>query len=434
MMRFVDIIEKKKNKEELTDEEIKFWIDGVTDESIPDYQTSALLMAIVLNGMTDHETAKLAECMMNSGDVIDLSDINGIKADKHSTGGVGDKTSLALGPIISACGLKLAKMSGRGLGHTGGTLDKLESIEGFNVFLKEEDFKKQVNEIGFAIIGQTGELVPADKKLYALRDVTATVDSIPLIASSIMSKKLASGSDTILLDVKYGEGAFMHTIEDAKKLANAMINIGKKLGKDTKAMITDMNQPLGNTIGNALEVKEAIETVKGNGPKDFTELVLTAGEIMLVQGKIAKNKNEARAMLEDAINSGKAFEKLKKMVEYQGGNVKQIEDPNLLPQAKFKTQMKSQKEGYIDNIHSMNLGILSMKLGGGREKKEDNINYAVGLEMKVKKGDKIKKDDILSTVYHDKKLTDEWIESFYNTFSYSNEKTNPIPVVEEILE
>ena len=409
-MRFVDIIEKKKNKEELTDDEIKFWIDGVTDESIPDYQTSALLMAIVLNGMTDHETAKLAECMMNSGDVIDLSDINGIKADKHSTGGVGDKTSLALGPIISACGLKLAKMSGRGLGHTGGTLDKLESIEGFNVFLKEEDFKKQVNEIGFAIIGQTGELVPADKKLYALRDVTATVDSIPLIASSIMSKKLASGSDTILLDVKYGEGAFMHTIEDAKKLANAMINIGKKLGKDTKAMITDMNQPLGNTIGNALEVKEAIETVKGNGPKDFTELVLTAGEIMLVQGKIAKNKNEARAMLEDAINSGKAFEKLKKMVEYQGGNVKQIEDPDLLPQAKFKTQMKSQKEGYIDNIHSMNLGILSMKLGGGREKKEDNINYAVGLEMKVKKGDKIKKDDILSTVYHDKKLTDEWIE------------------------
>lgn len=433
-MRFVDIIEKKKNKEELTDEEIKFWIDGVTDESIPDYQTSALLMAIVLNGMTDHETAKLAECMMNSGDVIDLSDIEGIKADKHSTGGVGDKTSLALGPIISACGLKLAKMSGRGLGHTGGTLDKLESIEGFNVFLKEEDFKKQVNEIGFAIIGQTGELVPADKKLYALRDVTATVDSIPLIASSIMSKKLASGSDTILLDVKYGEGAFMHTIEDAKKLANTMINIGKKLGKDTKAMITDMNQPLGNTIGNALEVKEAIETVKGNGPKDFTELVLTAGEIMLVQGKIAKNKNDARAMLEDAINSGKAFEKLKKMVEYQGGNVKQIEDPDLLPQAKFKTQMKSQKEGYIDNIHSMNLGILSMKLGGGREKKEDNINYAVGLEMKVKKGDKVKKDDILATVYHDEKLTDEWIESFYNTFSYSNEKTNPIPVVEEILE
>ena len=433
-MRFVDIIEKKKNKLELSDEEIKFCIDGVTDETIPDYQTSALLMAIVLNGMNDHETAKLAECMMKSGDVLDLSDIEGIKADKHSTGGVGDKTSLALGPIISACGLKLAKMSGRGLGHTGGTLDKLESIEGFNVFLKEEEFKKQVNEIGFAIIGQTGELVPADKKLYALRDVTATVDSIPLIASSIMSKKLASGSDTILLDVKYGEGAFMHTIEDAKKLARAMINIGKKLGKDTRAMITDMNQPLGNTIGNALEVKEAIETVKGEGPKDFTELVLTAGEIMLIQGKIAKNKNQARKMLEDAINSGKAFEKLKKMVEYQGGNVGQIEDPSLLPQAKFKTEMKSKNDGDIDNIHSMNLGILSMKLGGGRERKEDKINYAVGLEMKVKKGDKVEKGDSLAIVYHDKKLTDEWIESFYQTFTYSKEKTKPIPVVEEILE
>lgn len=296
-MRFVDIIEKKKNKIELSDEEIKFWIDGVTDESIPDYQTSALLMSIVLNGMSEHETAKLAEFMMKSGDVMDLSDIDGIKADKHSTGGVGDKTSLALGPIISACGLKLAKMSGRGLGHTGGTLDKLESIDGFNVFLTEKEFKKQIKEIGFAITGQTGQLVPADKKLYALRDVTATVDSIPLIASSIMSKKLASGSDTILLDVKYGEGAFMHTIDDAKKLARAMINIGKKLGKDTRAMITDMNQPLGNAIGNALEVKEAIETVKGKGPKDFTELVLTAGEIMLMQGKIAQNKNQARKCL-----------------------------------------------------------------------------------------------------------------------------------------
>lgn len=433
-MRFVDIIEKKKNKKELSDEEIKFWIDGVTDETIPDYQTSALLMAIVLNGMNDHETAKLAECMMNSGDVLDLSDIKGIKADKHSTGGVGDKTSLALGPIISACGLKLAKMSGRGLGHTGGTLDKLESIEGFNVFLKEEEFKKQVKEIGFAIMGQTGELVPADKKLYALRDVTATVDSIPLIASSIMSKKLASGSDTILLDVKYGEGAFMHTIDDAKKLARAMINIGKKLGKDTRAMITDMNQPLGNTIGNALEVKEAIETVKGNGPKDFTELVLTAGEIMLIQGNIAKNKNEARKMLEDAINSGKAFEQLKKMVKYQGGNVKQIENPSLLPQAKYQTEMKSKNTGYIDHIHSMNLGILSMKLGGGRERKEDKINYAVGLEMKVKKGDKVENGDILAIVYHDEKLTDEWTESFYQTFTYSKEKTKEIPIVEEILE
>lgn len=432
-MRIVDIIEKKKNKEELTDAEIGYWIDGVTDGSIPDYQTSALLMAIVLNGMTDHETAKLAEAMMNSGDVMDLSDIEGIKSDKHSTGGVGDKTSIALGAIVSACGLKLAKMSGRGLGHTGGTLDKLESIERLNIFLTEEEFKKQVNEIGFAIIGQTGELVPADKKLYALRDVTATVNSIPLIASSIMSKKLASGSDTILLDVKYGEGAFMKTKEDAKKLANAMIAIGTKLGRNTKAVITDMNQPLGNTIGNALEVREAVDTVKGQGPKDFTELVTVAGEIMLMQAGKAENKDQARKMIEDAINSGKAFEQLKKMVKSQGGNVDQIEDTSLLPQAKYKTEMKAKEEGYIEHIHSMNLGILSMKLGGGREKKEDDINYAVGLEMNVKKGDKVKEGDLLCTVYHDQELTEEWIESFYDTFSYTKEKTNPIPIVEEIL-
>lgn len=433
-MRIVDIIEKKKNKEELTDKEIQYWIDGVTDDSIEDYQTSALLMAIVLNGMTDHETAKLAEAMMKSGDVIDLSDIEGVKSDKHSTGGVGDKTSIALGAIVTACGLKLAKMSGRGLGHTGGTLDKLESIEGFNIFLTEDEFKKQVDEIGLAIIGQTGDLVPADKKLYALRDVTATVDAIPLIASSIMSKKLASGSDTILLDVKYGEGAFMHTIEDAKKLAQAMINIGKKLGKDTRAMITDMNQPLGNTIGNALEVREAVETVKGQGPKDFTELVMVAGEIMLMQGGLAENKDEAREKLNEAIESGKALDQLKKMVKYQGGNVDQIEDTSLLPQAKYKTQMKSKESGYIDHIHSMNLGILSMKLGGGRERKEDEINYAVGLEMNVKKGDKVNEGDLLCTVYHDKPLDEEWEESFYDTFSYTNEKTNPIPIVEEILE
>lgn len=433
-MRIVDIIEKKKNKKELTDAEIQYWIDGVTDESIPDYQTSALLMAIVLNGMTEHETAKLAEAMMKSGDVIDLTDIEGIKSDKHSTGGVGDKTSIALGAIVSACGLKLAKMSGRGLGHTGGTLDKLESIEGFNIFLTEEQFKKQVREIGFSIIGQTGELVPADKKLYALRDVTATVDSIPLIASSIMSKKLASGSDTILLDVKYGEGAFMHTIEDAEKLAKAMISIGKKLGRNTKAMITDMNQPLGNTIGNALEVREAIETVKGEGPKDFTELVMVAGEIMLVQAGKARNKEQARELLSDAIKSGKAFDQLKKLVKYQGGNVNQIEDPSLLPQAKFKTEMKSKQEGYLESIHSMNLGILSMKLGGGREKKEDKINYAVGLEMNVKKGDRVQKDDLLCTVYHDEPLTDEWINSFYDTFAYTDKKVEPIAIVEEVLE
>lgn len=432
-MRFIDIIEKKKNKEELTDQEIQFFIDKVTDGSVEDYQIAALLMAIRLNGMTDHEIAKLAEAMMHSGDVIDLSEIDGIKSDKHSTGGVGDKTSMALGAMVAACGLKLAKMSGRGLGHTGGTLDKLESIDGFNISLTEEEFKKQVNEIGLAIIGQTGDLVPADKKLYALRDVTATVDSIPLIASSIMSKKLASGSDTILLDVKYGEGAFMHTIEDAKKLAKAMISIGNSLGRNTMAMITDMNQPLGNTIGNALEVREAVETVKGHGPKDFTELCMCAGEIMLMQAGKAENKDQARKMLEEAVASGKAYQKLEKMVEYQGGNIEQIRNTDLLPQAKYQTKMLAKEEGYIESIHSMGLGIQAMKLGAGRAKKTDPINYAVGLEMNAKKGDYVKVGDLLCTVYHDTELSEEWIEDFYNTFAFTDHEVEPIPIVEEII-
>lgn len=432
-MRFTDIIEKKKRNLALTDEEIKFWVDGVTDGSIPDYQTSALLMAIVFNGMDERETATLAEAMMNSGDIIDLSSIPGIKADKHSTGGVGDKTSLALGALVAACGLKVAKMSGRGLGHTGGTLDKLESIEGLNIFLTEEQFKKQVSEIGLAIIGQTGELVPADKKLYALRDVTATVNSIPLIASSIMSKKLASGSNTILLDVKYGEGAFMPTVEAAKELATAMISIGNRLGRNTMAMITDMNQPLGNTIGNALEVEEAVETVKGNGPKDFTELCMRAGEIMLMQGGICKTEEEGRKMLEEAISSGRAFEKLLEMVAAQGGNVEQIKNTKLLPQSKYVTEMRSKEAGYISNIHSQQLGILAMHLGAGRATKEDSINYAVGLKMNAKKGDLVKDGDLLCTVYHDEDLKPEWIEQFYNTFSYSDSKVDPIPIVEAIL-
>lgn len=432
-MRMVDIIEKKKNGLALSDAEIQFWIDGVTNDSIADYQTSALLMAIVLKGMNDKETAKLAEAMMHSGTVIDLSSINGIKADKHSTGGVGDKTSLALGAMVAACGLKVAKMSGRGLGHTGGTLDKLESIEGFNIYLTEEEFKKQVSEIGLAIIGQTGELVPADKKLYALRDVTATVNSIPLIASSIMSKKLASGSDTILLDVKYGQGAFMPTIEAAKELAAAMIEIGKNLGKNTMAMITNMNQPLGNTIGNALEVEEAIETVKGHGPKDFTELCLCAAEIMLMQGKIANTKEEARKMLEEAISSGKAFDTLLAMVKCQGGNIEQIKNTKLLPQAKFITEIKSKQEGYISNINAMALGIAAMKIGAGRETKDDSINYAVGLKMNTKQGDKVDSNTILCYVYHDDELSQEWLDDFYKAFSYSSEAVAPIPIVEAIL-
>lgn len=432
-MRFVDIINKKREKLELTDEEIQFWIDGIVKESIPDYQTSSLLMAIVLNGMTDRETAYLAKAMMYSGDVLDLSSIEGIKADKHSTGGVGDKTSMALGPMVAACGLKVAKMSGRGLGHTGGTLDKLESIEGFNCFLSEEEFKKQVQEIGIAIIGQTGDLVPADKKLYALRDVTGTVNSIPLIASSIMSKKLASGSDTILLDVKYGEGAFMHTVEDAVKLAKAMISIGNSLGRNTMAMITDMNQPLGNAIGNSIEIIEAIETLKGNGPKDFTELCMQAGEIMLMQGNIAKSKEEARGLLEDVVKSGKAFEMFKSMVKAQGGNIKMIEDTSLLPKSKFITKIKSKMNGNVKLIHSEKLGILAMHLGAGRATKEDSVNHGVGLKISCKKGDSIKAGDTICYVYHDQDLTEEWLQEIYEAFVFTDDKVEVNSLIEQVL-
>ena len=432
-MRFVDIINKKRYNQELTDEEIQFFIDGVTDGSIPDYQVSALLMAIVLNGMTERETVRLSEAMMNSGDVLDLSSIEGIKSDKHSTGGVGDKTTMALGPMVAACGLKVAKMSGRGLGHTGGTLDKLESIEGFNCFLTEEQFKKQVQEIGIAVIGQTGDLVPADKKLYALRDVTGTVESIPLIASSIMSKKLACGSNTILLDVKYGEGAFMHTIEDATKLAKAMINIGNSLGRNTMAMITDMNQPLGNAIGNAIEIKEAVATLKGHGPKDFTELCMQAAEIMLIQGKVATTKDEARKMLEEAISSGRAFETFKKMVKAQGGNVAMIEDTSLLPQSKYKTEIKSKKSGNIKVIHSHKLGILAMQLGAGRATKEEDVNHAVGIELCCKRGAKVSEGDTVCVVYHDEELKQEWIDELYDSFELTDEEIEPSSLIEKVL-
>ncbi|MHC1749382.1 MAG: pyrimidine-nucleoside phosphorylase [Cellulosilyticaceae bacterium] len=432
-MRFVDIINKKVEKKVLTEQEIQFWINGVTNGSIPDYQTSALLMAIVLNGMDSKETAALTKAMMHSGDVIDLTSIEGIKADKHSTGGVGDKTSLALGAMVAACGLKVAKMSGRGLGHTGGTLDKLESIAGFNCFLSEEQFINQVKEIGIAIIGQTGDLVPADKKLYALRDVTGTVRAIPLIASSIMSKKLASGSDTILLDVKFGEGAFMRTSEEATELANAMIAIGNELGRNTMAMITDMNQPLGNTIGNSLEVIEAVETLKGQGPKDFTELCLQAGEIMLMQGKVSKSKEEAREMLLEGIHSGRALQKLKDMVKAQGGDVAMIEDITRLPKSKHITEIKSEKTGYISKVHCEELGILAMYLGAGRQTKEDPINFGVGLKINCKTGDQVNAGDTICYVYHDEDLASDWVARLHEAFVFSNEHVASNPIIEKVL-
>lgn len=432
-MRILDIIEKKKLGEELSKEEISFWIKGLCSGDIPDYQTSALLMAIRLKGMNQEETVNLCQEMVHSGDILDLSEIEGIKADKHSTGGVGDKTSLVLGPLVASCGLKIAKMSGRGLGHTGGTLDKLESISGLNIFLSEDEFKKQVAEIGIAIVGQTGELVPADKKLYALRDVTATVDSIPLISSSIMSKKLAAGSDTILLDVKYGKGAFMHTVEDAKKLAKTMISIGKSLGKNTMAMITDMNAPLGRTIGNALEIKEAVLTLKDQGEESFTEFIISAAKIMLMQGKITSDEAEADKMLRENIKNGKAFLKFKEMVRSQGGNVDQIDDLDLLPKSKHIEDMKSKEEGYISKINSEELGILSMKLGGGRKKKEDKINYAVGIIMDKKVGDYVKIGDSLGQIHYDDLLDKQLIDSFYQAYEFSKNKVEKIKVIEEVL-
>ena len=433
-MRFVDIIEKKRNGESLTQEEIHFWIEGYVNESIPDYQVSALCMAIYFQGMNADEIAWLTHEMMHSGDVFDLSDIEGIKADKHSTGGVGDKTSLSLAPMVASCGLKIAKMSGRGLGHTGGTLDKMESIEGLSISLDDDAFKNQVNEIGIAIIGQTKQVVPADKKLYSLRDVTATVPSIPLIASSIMSKKLASGADTILLDVKFGEGAFMKTPEEAEILAKTMISIGNKLGRDTRAIISSMEQPLGNAIGNALEVKEAIATLKDEGPEDFKELCMHAGSIMLMQGKIASSEQEARALLQENISNGKALEKLIQMVKAQGGNIEQIKHPETLPKAKKQIEFFSKEEGYIQRLNALELGTLAMQIGAGRRVKEDNINHAVGIVLNKKDGDFVQKGDLLAIVHTDTELSEEWIHDFYQCFEIDEKEQQKTPLVYKVIQ
>ena len=433
-MRFVDIIEKKRNGESLTQEEIHFWIEGYVNESIPDYQVSALCMAIYFQGMNADEIAWLTHEMMHSGDVFDLSDIEGIKADKHSTGGVGDKTSLSLAPMVASCGLKIAKMSGRGLGHTGGTLDKMESIEGLSISLDDDAFKNQVNEIGIAIIGQTKQVVPADKKLYSLRDVTATVPSIPLIASSIMSKKLASGADTILLDVKFGEGAFMKTPEEAEILAKTMISIGNKLGRDTRAIISSMEQPLGNAIGNSLEVKEAIATLKDEGPEDFKELCMHAGSIMLMQGKIASSEQEAREMLQENISNGKALEKLIQMVKAQGGNIEQIKHPETLPKAKKQIEFFSKEEGYIQRLNALELGTLAMQIGAGRRVKEDNINHAVGIVLNKKDGDFVQKGDLLAIVHTDTELSEEWIRDFYQCFEIDEKEQQKTPLVYKVIQ
>lgn len=401
-MNIEQIIEKKRDGYELNREEIHYFIKGYVANEIPDYQASALLMAIYIRGMNKKETGILTDEMRISGEVWDLSSIPGLKLDKHSTGGVGDKVSLVLGPMVASCGGKLAKMSGRGLGHTGGTLDKLESIPGFDIYENYEEFKNQINTVGMAIIGQDSEIDPADKKLYALRDVTATVSSIPLIASSIMSKKLASGADCILLDVKYGSGAFMKTIDDAKKLAQTMVDIGKELNKDVRAEITDMDQPLGLAVGNNLEVKEVINTLKGNGPKDLIELCLSSGSIMLQQAKIFDNEMDARRALTENINNGKAFEKFKEFVKAQKGDVSYIEYPEKFPVAKNIIKIYSLNSGFVTKINALAIGKASMELGGGREKLEDIIDMSAGIVLNKKIGDPISNGELLATLYTNK--------------------------------
>lgn len=401
-MRMVDIITKKRDGGKLSDEEIEFVVNGYVDGKIPDYQVSSLLMAIVFKGMSNDEIVTLTDRMEHSGDVMDLSSIPGFKVDKHSTGGVGDKTSLALGPMVAACGAVVAKMSGRGLGHTGGTLDKLESIPGMNVFLTQDQFMDQLRKIGVAIAGQTGKLVPADKKIYALRDVTGTVESIPLIASSVMSKKLASGSDCILLDVKFGNGAFMKNRESAYELATIMCNIGNSLNRDTRAVLTSMDQPLGLAVGNALEVKEAIDTLHGHGPKDFQDLCYQSGAIMLEQAKVVKSQEEGLAMLHKVVEDGSAFEKFRQMIIAQGGDISYIDDPSKFPLSKNIIEVKASKPGYIKQIVALEIGESAMRLGAGRETFDDVIDMSAGIVLSKKVGDKVAKGDVLCTVHTNK--------------------------------
>ncbi|MGD6895429.1 pyrimidine-nucleoside phosphorylase [Bacillus infantis] len=434
-MRMVDLIEKKRDGKELSSEEIQFIIKGYTDGSIPDYQISALTMAIFFQGMTENERADLTMSMVESGDRIDLSKIEGIKVDKHSTGGVGDTTTLVLGPLVAAVGVPVAKMSGRGLGHTGGTIDKLEAVEGFHVEIENEEFIKLVNQNKIAVIGQSGNLTPADKKLYALRDVTATVDSIPLIASSIMSKKIAAGADAIVLDVKTGAGAFMKTLDDSRELAKAMVRIGNNVGRKTMAVISDMSQPLGFAIGNALEVKEAIDTLKGEGPEDLTELCLVLGSHMVVLAEKAETPAQAREMLEQAIKDGSALEAMKTFLSSQGGDASVVDDPSRLPQAKFVYELEAKEDGYVSEIVADAVGTAAMVLGAGRATKESEIDLAVGLMLRKKIGDTVSKGESLATIYSNFENVEEVKERLYSSIKITASKVDaPVLVHEEITE
>ncbi|KKI52867.1 MAG: pyrimidine-nucleoside phosphorylase [Staphylococcus equorum] len=433
-MRMVDIIEKKRDGQALTKEEIEFFITGYTNGDIPDYQASSLAMAVFFQDMNDEERAALTMAMVNSGDVIDLSDIHGTKVDKHSTGGVGDTTTLVLAPLVAAVGVPVAKMSGRGLGHTGGTIDKLESVEGFHVEISEEKFVKLVNEAKVAVIGQTGNLTPADKKLYGLRDVTGTVNSIPLIASSIMSKKIAAGADAIVLDVKTGNGAFMKTLEDAEALAHAMVSIGNNVGRNTMAIISDMGQPLGHAIGNALEVKEAIETLQGKGPEDLTELVMTLGSQMVVVGGKAKDLEEARALLETAIQDGSALESFRTFLENQDGDGSVVDDVSKLPQAKYQIELPAKSSGFVTEIVANEMGVASMMLGAGRQTKDDDIDLSVGLVLHKKVGDRVDEGEPLLTIHSNRENVDDVIEKLNESITVSEQGAEPTLIHKIITE
>lgn len=433
-MRMYDIIVKKRNGEALTDEEIAFFVKGYTDGSIPDYQASALLMAIYFQGMTEHETSSLTMEMAHSGDMLDLSAIKGKKADKHSTGGVGDKTSLVLTPLAAAIGIPVAKMSGRGLGHTGGTIDKLESFPGFTTGISEETFIHNVNTIGIAIAGQTKNMAPADKKLYALRDVTGTVDSIPLIASSIMSKKLAAGADVIVLDVKTGSGAFMKTEEDSIKLAEEMVKIGNNVGRKTLAVISDMDEPLGYAVGNAIEVKEAIDTLNGHGPADLLELCLTIGSLMAMGTGKADSVEEARKLLLEKLNDGSALKKFAEFVEAQGGDSAPVFNTDLLPQASIVREVTSPVDGYVSHIESDRVGISAMKLGGGRETKESEIDLSVGILINKKVGDSVKKGEKIATLYaNDNAKLEAALSELEQSYSYSQTPVERPELIKTII-
>ena len=429
----VDLIEKKQKQLELTAEEVRWMIDGFTTGEVPDYQMSAMLMAIFYNGMTKEELSEMTMAIVESVDQIDLSVIEGIKVDKHSTGGVGDTTTLVLAPLVATLGVPVAKMSGRGLGHTGGTIDKLESIEGFHVEITEDEFIDFVNKNKLAVIGQTGNLTPADKKIYALRDVTSTVGSIPLIASSIMSKKIASGADAIVLDVKVGTGAFMKDIKQAEELAQTMVDIGNNVGRNTMAVISDMSQPLGVAIGNALEIKEAIDTLKGEGPEDLTELSLVLGSQMAYLAGVGESLEDARQMLEENIKNGKALEKFKVFIEAQGGNPDVVDNPDtMLPQAKYQIDVTADKEGYVTEIDAEELGVAGMLLGAGRATKDSELDLAAGLMLRKKIGDKVSVGDTLVTIHSNSEDVDSSIKLIKENIKIGDH-AEPVTLIHEII-